>query len=348
MKKIFVLLATGLLFAGSFAVADEATIIDFTQLDADILPDGAGNPTQNRRTATDYSSAAPSSFTPAQKAQLRTSLALKEWEVQLNSSAQSTQALTKSEVRAVPVRAEAEVPFAGKNVMGVRIVFPITENHANARIVPSFEIPAYEGLADVDDNGDLGQPTEEQRGQRRFAEGYGLVQNVGLVKALSVTAYGNGFPHTLYVILKDENDVAHRYYMGNLQFDGWKEMKWNNPQYLSNVRSRPFKATPLYPQQEVPFLKFIGFEIVRDPQQAGGDFISYFKDVKVIYDKAQSESIRDILEEDQWGIIQAREDAKQKAQLSTFAEKQVLRFAAQERVATEQDFTSSIAPAEAQ
>jgi hypothetical protein len=168
------------------------------------------------------------------------------------------------------------------------------------------------------------------------------------VKALSVTAYGNGFPHALYVLLKDESDVTHRYYMGSLQFDGWKELKWNNPQYLSSVRSRTLKSTPLYPHQEVPYLKFIGFEVVRDPQKAGGDFISYFKDVKIIYDKAQSESIRDILEEDQWGIVQAREEAKQKAQLSTFAEKQVLRFAAQELKAAEQDFTSSIAPAEEQ
>jgi hypothetical protein len=351
MKKVFILLAAGLLFAGSFAVADEATIIDFTLLDADILPrevNGEPVPTQNRRTATDYSSAAPSSFTADQKKLLRTSLALPEWEVQLNSSAQSPQALTKSEVRAVPVRAEAEVPFAGKNVMGVRIVFPTTENHANARIVPSFEIPAYEGLADVDDNGDLGQPTEEQRGKKRFEEGYGLVRNIGLIKALSVTTYGNGYPHALYVLLKDESDVTRRYYMGSLQFDGWKELKWNNPQYLSNVRSRVLKSTPLYPQQDLPYLKFVGFEVVRDPQQAGGDFISYFKDVKIIYDKAQSESIRDILEEDQWGIVQAREDARQKAQLSRFAEKQVLRFAAQERVASEQDFQSSITPAEEQ
>jgi hypothetical protein len=317
-------------------------------LDADILPDSAGNPTQNRRTATDYSSAAPSSFSEEQKALLRTSLALKEWEVQLNSSARSVSAVTKSEVRAVPVRAEAEVPFAGKNVMGVRVVFPTTENHANARIISSFEIPAYENLADVDDNGDLGQPTEEQRGKKRFEEGYGLVRNVGLVKALSVTVYGNGYPHALYVLLKDENDVTRRYYMGSLQFDGWRELKWNNPQYLSNVRSRTLKSTPLYPQQDIPYLKFIGFEIVRDPQQAGGDFISYFKDVKIIYDKAQAESVRDILEEDQWGIIQNREDARQKAQLSDFAERQVLRFTAQQQVAEEKDFTSSLAPAEVQ
>jgi hypothetical protein len=348
MKKVFVLLAAGLLFAVSFAVADEATIIDFTQLDAEILPDANGNPTQNRRTAKDYSVAAPSSYSQEQKARLRTSLALKEWEVELNSSAQSVTALAQSEVRAVPVRAEAEVPFAGKNVMGVRVVFPSAEYHANARIVPSFEISAYENLADVDDNGNIGQPTEEQRGKRRFAEGYGLVQNVGLVKALSVTAYGNGYPHSLYVLLKDENDVTRRYFMGSLQFDGWRELKWNNPQYLTNVRSRTLKSAPLYPQAEMPYLKFMGFEVVRDPQQVGGDFISYFKDVKIIYDKAQSESVRDILEEDQWGIVQSREDERQKASLSGFAEKQLLRFAAEELKASEQEFTSSIAPAEAQ
>ena len=76
MKKVFVLLAVGLLFAGSFAVADEATIIDFTQLNADIIAvedprTGEPVPTQNRWTATDYSSVAPSSFSAAQKARMK-------------------------------------------------------------------------------------------------------------------------------------------------------------------------------------------------------------------------------------------------------------------------------------
>ena len=121
MKKSFVLITAVMLLFGAFAFGDEATIIDFTLLDADIVADQDGNPTENSRTTMDYSVTAGMTFTNDQKSLMRSSLALPNWEVVLNSSAQSVKSLALSQVKYAPVKDSASVPFAGSNVMGVRI-----------------------------------------------------------------------------------------------------------------------------------------------------------------------------------------------------------------------------------
>ena len=47
MKKTFGLIAAAMLLVGGVAFADEAILIDFTQLDADCCADDNGNQTQN-------------------------------------------------------------------------------------------------------------------------------------------------------------------------------------------------------------------------------------------------------------------------------------------------------------
>ena len=75
MKKTLGLFAAAMLLVGGFAFAEEAMLIDFTQLDADCVMDENGNPTQNRRTVMDYSVSAGATFTSDQKDLMRTSLA---------------------------------------------------------------------------------------------------------------------------------------------------------------------------------------------------------------------------------------------------------------------------------
>jgi len=343
MKRTFILVVMAFLLIGSFMVAEEATIIDFTILDADIIADENGNPTQNRRSVMNYGVAAGATFTDEQKALMKTSLSLPSWEVVLNSSAKTVVSLATSTVVAAPVRENAKVPFAGKNVMGVRILFPSSMVNSNAYIKPAFEIPAYEPMATADDNGEIRPQTDEEKasGKTRFEEGYGIVKNVGTVKALSVTTMGMNFPHALYVVLKDTDSVERRYFMGYLGFDGWRELKWNNPEYVSEIRQREIRVVPIYPRG-LPFIKFIGFQVTRDAMHNGGDFIGYFKDVKVIFDKAVLSTERDIADEDLWGIIGAKETAKQNYEMAKFGDKQVLRFLEKDKMAQEEAFTSSL------
>ena len=341
MKRTLFLTAAVMLLAGTFAFAKESTLIDFTLLDADTVADENGNPTENSRTVMDYSVAAGATFTSDQKSLMKTSLALPRWEVELNSSARNVEAVAYSQVVAAPVKDTADVPFAGSNVMGVRVIFPTWNNNANARIVPPFEIQAYEPLSDADENGNRLQPTDEQKGKYIFEEGYGLVKNVGTLKSIAVTTMGMNYPHQLYVLLKDNDGVERRYLMGNLYFDGWKTLQWNNPDYISEVRTREIRVYPIYPRG-LPFVKFCGFQVTRDASHIGDNFIGYFKDVKIIYDLAVLSADRDIDDEDLWGIIGKKEQARQNNEMSRFGNKQVNRFIEQEKMATEETFSSSL------
>ncbi len=344
MKRIFYFIATAMLLAaGAYVFAEEATVIDFTLLDADIIADGNGNPTQNSHTVMDYSVAAGATFTKDQKSLMKTSLVLPDWEVKLNSSAKSTSSLALSQVVAAPVKDSAQVPFKGKKVMGVRVIFPTSSVNANAKIVPPFEIPAYEPLATADENGVRQDSTDEEKasGKTLFEDGYGVVKNVGTLKSIAVTTMGMNYPEALYVLLKDTDGVERRYFMGYLGFDGWKTLQWNNPDYINDVRAREIRVYPIYPRG-LPFVKFTGFQIIRDASEKGGNFIGYFKDVKIIYDKALLTTDRDIADEDLWGIIGDKESLRQSNEMLKFGEHQVNRYLEKSKLASESEFTSSI------
>ena len=342
MKRTVILVAIAFLLAGALAFGEEATIIDFTKLSADIIPGADGKMTQNRHTVMDYSVSAGATFTSEQKALMKTSLGFENWEVVLNSSARNETSTALSQVRAAPVRSEAKVPFAGKEVLGVRVLFPSSAVNANARIKPPFEIPAFEPAADVSDNGEIkATGADAAKTTTRFEDGYGVVKNVGTIKSLSVTTQGQGFPHGLYVYLKDADGVERRYFMGYLNFDGWKELTWNNPAYIQEVRARELRLMPVYPVA-TPYVKFAGFLVTRDAADIGDDYIGYFKDVKVIYDKAVLTTERDIADEDLWGIISDRERKKQTREMTNFGINQVNRFLELEKQATENSFKSSL------
>ena len=341
MKKTFILVAMAFLLMGAVAVAEEAIIIDFALLNADIIADPNGKMTQNRRTVMDYGKVAGASYTDEQKALMRTSLALEQWDVELNSSAQNPLSVATSTIKEAEVRAEGE-KFAGQKLMGVRILFPEWTNNANAKIKPGFLIPAYEKMAQVDDQGNLQEPTAEDKasGKSRFEDGYGVVRNTGVIKSIAVNTYGMNFPHGLYVLLRDQNNVLKRYFMGYLLFDGWRELVWNNPSYIANVKSRELRLYPVYPTA-LPHVAFEGFLITRDAAHDGGDAIAYFKDVKIIYDKAVLTTVRDFADEDLWGIQEERETKRKKIEVEKFGHTQVLRFLEQEKMATEEGFTPS-------
>lgn len=345
MKKTFLLLAATMLLSSVMTFADEATLIDFTMLEPDCVNDDNGNPTQNKHTVMDYAVSAGATFTDEQKALMKTSLALPEWEVVLNSSARSVTNVSVSTVVSAPVSENSSQPFAGKKVMGVRIRFPEWNANASAKIVPPFDIPAYEPLADADENGTRAEQTDEEKagGKTLFEDGYGVIKNVGTIKKIAVSTLGMNFPEGLYVLLKDNDEIERRYFMGYLGFDGWKNLEWNNPQYIKEIRNREIRVYPIYPRG-VPYVKFCGFLVTRDANQVGGDYIGYFKDVRVIYDKALIQTERDIADEDLWGIIGQQESAKQAAQMSRFGDKQVNRYLEKQKFATEEDFQQNLNP----
>ena len=157
------------------------------------------------------------------------------------------------------------------------------------------------------------------------------MKNVGVLKSLSITVYGANFPNGLGVIVADQDGNEQTMFMDYLQFDGWRTLTWNNPNYITDVRNRELRKFPLYPKG-MPYLKLVGIIIYRDAAQEGGDFVTYVKDIKITYDKAIIETQRDINDEAIWGILQQRNEARRLAELKRLGNIQVLRFLEQQKM----------------
>jgi hypothetical protein len=313
-------------------------------------------PNHNRQTLMDYVPKYAGSFTDQQKGYMKTSLAIGNWDVKLSSSSQTVTSIGLSYTKEAPSKQFGKI-------MGVRIHFPLEPFNSWATIKPPFEIPAFEPQATISDDGTIEKPADNNDGITRPSrfeapandEGkvdntkpaYGVVKNVGTIKKVHVYAYGLNFPHQLYTDLIDSTGVHKEVKMGDLNYDGWGELVWENPAYIQEVRNRDLRLYPLYPFS-TPFIKFGGFRVARDASKQGGDFIIYFKDVKIIYDKAVLDTDRDIDDEALWGIINVRETARKTWEMERFGQNQVLHYLDQQKRATENDFTPSAGQQEQQ
>jgi len=338
MKRIVVLLVVAL--AVSFAAfADEATVIDFNKLVADFPAD---KPVYNQATIMDFSGVAGSSFTDAEKAAMKTSLAIENWDVLLNNSANSVVNASDSFARSVKVKSSA-TKYANETVMGIRVRFPTEAYNAYVEVRPPFEIPAYMDKTSVNANGAL-EPVAAEKGKGSKFDGFGVVKNVGVVKSISVTVFGNNFPHRLSVVLKDQANATQEWVMGYMNFDGWRTLTIENSNYIQDVRDRDIRVYPMYPTS-FPSLKIDHFKVYKDASMTGGDFVAYVKDVKIVYDKAILLLERDIDDEATWGILQDREESRRNAELKRLGDLQVRRFLESRKMASETTDTAAPAPA---
>lgn len=253
-------------------------------------------------------------------AELKIDLSLENWVVKLAPSSASPENRVLTYCRGVPsIKMEGEV-------LGVRIHFPAAPFHSWAKIVPPFEIPFYE-----DAEGDeIGEGT-------KFIN-KGVLRNVGTIKSLALRVTGRNFPHGISISLKDSADEKKEMFLGILDFDGWRTLVWENPNYITDVKQRDLRKTPLYPET-MPQVKFDGFTIYRHGSHIGGDFVTYVKDIQLVYDLAILEVERDINDEAAWGILQARRDRKRAAEIRRLGILQLLRQ--QEKIKMQHAITES-------
>jgi len=356
MRRQIIAVALALLFVGAAALsADEAVLMDFSLLKADIIADpvNQGKFLENRNTMMDFSGIAGAGYTEEQKKQMRVSLAIPNWDVVLASSSRNNMNQTLSMTAEATVAQDAK-QFGGKTVLGMRVRFPTEPFNSWAAVKPPYEIPAFEPKADIDDQGNI-TPKKDAQGSdpvnarmSRFEGNYdantkittalGIVKNVGSLKTVAVTVKGLNFPHGFSVILKDSDGNERNMFMGYLNFDGWKELRWDNPQYVTDVRNRELRIYPLYPKT-VPFIKLDGFLVTRDAANEGGDFVTYVKDVKILYDKAVLEPVQDIDDEAIWGIVGKKESERKILESRRFGSQQVMRYIERQKQETKSDFT---------
>ena len=306
MKKILVFLAAILIVSGA-AFAEESVLIDFNEL----LDDYQG---EHQGTLVDFSSVAGTRFTEEEKAEMNTSLYVPNWDVVLSSSSRTVTNNRFSYVRVVTV-GESAAQFAGNQVMGVRVHYPEGSFNSYAWVKPPFAIPAYATSPVIED-----APRGDQ------FTGFGVVKNVGVIKNIKVNVYGMNFPMGMAVVIIDEQEQTQQMPLGYLNFDGWRELTWQNPNYITEVRNRTIRQVPLYPRS-APSITLESLQFYRDAMQEGGDFIVYVKDIVVTYDQAVIQDVdTDLNHEEVWGILAQREEERRNAELNRLGNLQVLRY----------------------
>ena len=327
MKRFGLILLT-LLFTLSLPIfADTSVLLDFASLSPDT------DFGENEATLVDFADQAGTGFTEEERNAMKTSLTLENWEVLLASSSRTVTNMRRSMTKAVLVNDDA-AKFAGDTVLGIRIHFPEDPFNSYAIIKPPFEIPAYMTKTVLQSDGTLIDDENDLAGSK--FDGYGVIKNVGVIKSISVNVYGSNFPNGFGLVLKDQNNNEQQIFMNYLEFDGWRELVWNNPNYVTEVRDRELTKYPLYPKSE-PMRKLIGLVFYKDAAQQGGDFITYVKDITITYDKALLETSRDINEEEVWGILGEREEARRTSEFSKLGNIQVLRYLEQQKMHQEPD-----------
>ena len=237
--------------------------------------------------------------------ELKVDLSIENWAVKLAPSSASAENRVLSKCKPVPSRK------MNGDVLGVRVHFPTAPFNSWAKIAPPFDIPFYE-----DAEGEVGEGT-------KFLN-KGVLRNVGTIKSISARVTGRNFPHGLSITLKDDRDQYQEVFLGNLDFQGWRPLVWENPNYIDDVKQRDLRKTPLYPES-ISSVKFDSFTIYRHGSNIGGDFVTYFRDVQLVYDLALIEVERDINDEAAWQILQKRRDVKRAAEIRRLGILQVLR-----------------------
>ncbi len=210
---------------------------------------------------------------------------LSNWTVELNSSSSFIQNRILSYCQPVTSR----VQYNGQSVLGVRIHFPDWNNNSYALVRPPFAMKVY------DTNGNF------------INEENGVMPNAWEIKMLSIWISGRGFNYQVAVRLRDRDNNVYEYYMGNLNFEGWRQLVWINPAFTERIFSKSLHAVPLYPR-DIPYFVFDSIVIYRQSVEVGGDFITYIGKIDMEYTPyiVDSDLTNDIRDEDVWGIITER------------------------------------------
>ena len=321
MKRFSVLFMIILLGVGGSLTAETSVLIDFATLVED-------SDQENEATIVDFASEAGTGFTDEERLEMKTSLAISNWEVELASSSRNVVNSARSMIKAVQVNDNA-ARFGGETILGVRIHYPEERFNSFATVRPPFEIPAYMRKQTLQGDGTLIDDPTDIRGTK--FDGFGVVKNVGVIISVSANVYGNNFPNGFAIVLKDQNNNEQQIFMSYMDFDGWRQLVWRNPNYITEVRDREIQRSTLYPLAET-MRKIQSLVFYKNASQVGGDFIAYIKDITITYDKAVLDTSRDIDEEEVWGILRDREKARRAAAFSKLGNLQVLRYLEQKKM----------------
>jgi hypothetical protein len=132
-------------------------------------------------------------------------------------------------------------------------------------------------------------------------EGEGILRNVGPIKSVSLWVCGRNYKNNIEVRMIDQAGRYKSINFGNLFFRGWRKITWENPDYIKDLGKRDIIKEHMYPQF-LPYMKLDSIVIYKSSQEAGGDFVTYVKDVRVEYEPAIMDYEKAVNDETAWGI----------------------------------------------
>jgi hypothetical protein len=112
----------------------------------------------------------------------------------------------------------------------------------------------------------------------------------GITKTVSVWVAGRNFNHSLVLLIQDFFGRNYEFYMGRLNFMGWKRMTVTIPPQADDGLSGVVQRN--YHYNNHMGIKIMGFRIDCDPLESYGSYYIYFDDLRAVTDLF-SESYRD-------------------------------------------------------
>ena len=131
--------------------------------------------------------------------------------------------------------------------------------------------------------------------------GEGILRNVGPIKSISLWVCGRNYKNTIEVRMTDHQGRYKSINFGHLFFRGWRKITWVNPNFIKDLSKRDIIKEHMYPQF-TSYLKFDSIVVYKSPQESGGDFITYVKDIRIEYEPAIIQYEKAVDDETVWGI----------------------------------------------
>lgn len=217
-------------------------------------------------------------------------LGLDRWRIQLSGFSDIPVCRILSDLTTVPVdQAKMDITPKFDKCLGIRVHFDYSWGNDWAQIKTFYPLSDYYSR-----------------------EGEGVLRNVGPIKSISIMVMGRNYMNSIEVRMVDQNGLFKAVNFGALYFRDWRRLTWENPDYISDARKRDIQKPHLYPRY-APFLKFDSIVIYKSPQELGGDFVTYIKDIRVEYEPALVKYEDSVNDESIWKIQETKaKEMKQK------------------------------------
>jgi hypothetical protein len=145
-------------------------------------------------------------------------------------------------------------------------------------------IPAEEGM-DIPDDHVLGVRVDFlRRGHHSFTVSpVRPIPIEGVTRSVSVWVAGRNSNHELYIMVRDMRGRSHSIFMGDLNFQGWRQLSAAIPPQSLDGRTGVFQRTHRNTHQRMG-IEVTGFRIVTDPLESYGSYYIYFDDLRAVTD----------------------------------------------------------------